>query len=725
MSVPGWQTLPGEFPWPPPNGQVMSPMFTGAIDIRWDDPALLNTGPSTNTTAASAAITITGTPNTLTAATGTITITSAPVPPGTTITVDTVELTALAGSRAPGSDDFDGSLGTPALVAASLVEAINEGSLFGFGVVEASVVGNVVTVTALTEGAAGNDILLDTSGADILLSGDTLTGGSDADTIIIGITTLTAVMGARSVGGLDFSVGPTSMDTANSIAEAINDTNNQVAYVTAISNGNEVAIVASTAGSEGNAILLDTTSDAITLSGPSLAGGQGNPFACQGKSNSQWTIVGVNIYRSDNGERGPYIRLNRFPIGSLFYRDHTDNMLVQDEVVQWDGAWTSKGDATNNYRWSFRTYFCPIVKATETPLRGMNARLVATPANSPSDVTLKIDGQVVPVDDVFGPNGEITLLNQPSWDLARERSIPPVLPRADGTSEVTITYWYNRNQVQTDLDRTTQVFYRLTTVAIDTSSPSGYIETPLGYSPPLSVSHVESYDYIWREAVRRNAWILQQGGERVKLFKKKSSGIPCPCRMDERTFEWNQQPSNRCATCMGTGFVGAYDGPIDIIVAPDDADRRVSQTPNGRRLEHTYEVWTGPSPAITQRDFIVKQTGERYSIGAVRRPSSRGLPLQQHFNIAYLDEQDIRYRIPVSGITELPWPQTRPTDQNTPCDPNPPHPVGFDYQATTMETEKQNIPDEREQRGRTPVWENIQYLWPFFIVIDSLNLPLV
>ena len=72
--------------------------------------------------------------------------------------------------------------------------------------------------------------------------------------------------------------------------------------------------------------------------------------------------------------------------------------------------------------------------------------------------------------------------------------------------------------------------------------------------------------------------------------------------------------------CYGTGFVGGYEGPIDIIIAPDDADRRVTQTPNGRRLEHQYEVWIGPTPMLSQRDFIVKQesefvAGDRWTLG--------------------------------------------------------------------------------------------------------------
>lgn len=709
MSTTGWETLPGDFPWPPPNVQVVSPFLVGVLDVRWDDPSTLNTGPTTTVASAGATVTVDGTPLVLTASTGTITVTSAPIPAGTTITVDSIALTAVSGPRTPGDDDFDGSLGTPALIAADLADAINDGTLFGFGIVSATVVDNVITLEAIVEGDAGNSIVLSTVSNDILLSGATMTGGSDADTISIGLVTLSAVVGARTSGAQDFSVGPTSYDTAESISAAINDEANHVSFVTSTADGDEVAITAAIPGSDGNAISLSTTSTVLTLSGNTLAGGSGSATSCQGQSNARWSIAGVNVYRSDNGERGPYIRVNKFPIGSFFYRDFTDNTLIPDEIVHWDGSWVSRGEAVNSYRWTFRTYFYPIVKPNVDPPMGNSARLMAIPANAPSDVLVKIDGVTVPVDNVFGPNGEITLINTPAWDLARERTIPAVLPNADGTSVVTVTYRYNQNTVQTNLDRTTQIFYRLTTVAVDTSSPSGYVETPLSYSPPVSVAQVESNDYIWREGVRRNAWILQQGGERVKLFKRKVSGVVCPCRIDERTPEYLQQPMNRCATCFGVGFVGGYDGPTDIILAPDDADRRVTQTPNGQRLEHTYEVWTGPSPSITQRDFIVKQTNERYSVGPVRRPSSRGLALQQHFNIGYLDEQDIRYSVPINGTTELPWPQTRTTDPGTPCDPAPPYPVGFDNQATPMETDKENIPAERQKRGRTPVWASTQY----------------
>jgi len=842
--------------------------------------------------------------------------------------------------------------------------------------------------------------------------------------------------------------------------------------------------------------------------------------------NAGFVVVGVNVYRSDVSDRGPYFRLNDFPIGGTYWRDRTDNVLVQ-ETIDWNTAWLSKGDGVNTRRWVFRTQH-PIVKARPQGPYGQ-----PTVANSPVDVEVYINGILVQVSEVFGSGGEVTLINLPTFDQATEKSEPALLPTA--TASVIINYYANRNHVRSGLDAT--IHYRLATVVIDATTPSGYRETDLAYCEPLSSASVERLDYIWREAVRRNQWILQQGGERVKNFIRKLAGVPCTCGMDARIKEFGGQPSNRCLTCFvpgtlvrtesgyqpiesvrvgervltqdgtfrevtktfasdfrgdlvsilpsvatrpilatsehpflvlkgahqkqirrpcgpkcntyisdgdglytagsvrllpsgrwgarvqvnggrgqgrkalgtydseataqqaiqtylkgeaesghvlqwdgaeglssgnwlvaqwdqqiqnltevrippeflkaahpgmprlgpdrfevdedflwmvglyladgskgsrdlrfslhreektiqdrlmdlfqrwgyhpvigtrpgngvdvrvssttlaewfphwlgsrcfnkripedlmhlppekawallrgvwdgdgsktdneitqtsevlalqiaellhrvgeqplirrqqaesltpkgnkrrlafcvswaepaskhvnrkgrwvfgdvlltqirktyrvpyigkvhnlkvegnhtyvvqgvithncyGTGYVGGFEGPYDITIAPDDAERRISQSPFGRRKEHTYEVWTGPSPLVTQRDFIVKQTNERYSIGPVRRPSNRGNILQQHFTIAYFDEQDIRYQVPIEGVDSLVIPQTRygfrhapsiPVDGGTPG--YAPYPLGPENQMP-MQTEKAGWPDEVQQRGRTPVWEN-------------------
>jgi hypothetical protein len=430
--------------------------------------------------------------------------------------------------------------------------------------------------------------------------------------------------------------------------------------------------------------------------------------------NSVYTVVGVNIWRSDVSDRGPFFRINEFPIGGTFYRDQTSvGSFSTTDVINWETDWLARGECSaNTRRFRFRTQH-PILKPQQFAPFDQ-----PTYANSPFDVTVKIDGVEVIPSEVFGRTGEITLINQSTYNPGTDLNDEAILP--DENSVVEVTYKAATNHIRSGLDA--KIWYRLTTVVLDDEAIGGMKETPLDHVQPHSVIEVERLDYIWRRAIRMNHWILQQGGERVKVFIRRQSGIPCPCDLDERSLEFSKQPSIRCEVCYGTGFCGGYEGPFDVLMAPDDAERRISQRATGRRLEHAYEVWMGPSPVVTQRDFVVKQTNERYSIGAVRRPSNRGNLLQQHFTIAYLDQGDVRYKVPIDGVIDYTYPETRyayvhapslPVDGSA---PNTVHPWTGDppfeqgpRNVTPMITEKDNTPDEKEQRGRTAVWENINY----------------
>ena len=410
-------------------------------------------------------------------------------------------------------------------------------------------------------------------------------------------------------------------------------------------------------------------------------------------ANSVWEVVGVNVYRSDASDRGPYRRINEFPIGGGFYRDQTLNVLVSRETVK-AASWVGQGDLANSRRWSFKADH-PIVKKMGQSVY----------ANATTDVRVEVDGEVAEVHEVFGASGEVILVNQPHLDEATQKYVQPNLPTKD--SVVTVTYYRNKNLTPgVELGR--MAFYRITTVA--KTDDDGLVETELEDCPRVTPTSVEELDYIWKEGIRRNQWILQQGGERVKLFIRKQAGVKCGCGMDPKTLEFGKQPNTRCTQCFGVGFVGGYEGPYEIIVAPDDGERRIAQTPTGRRMEHSYEVWTGPSPMVTMRDFIVKQTNERYSIGPVRRPTNRGNILQQHFNIGALDQADARFSIPIDGVYGLMYPETRYSHSAVaPAagqhSHDPPHPVGPDV-THPMVTEKSGHANENETRGRTPVWDN-------------------
>jgi hypothetical protein len=399
--------------------------------------------------------------------------------------------------------------------------------------------------------------------------------------------------------------------------------------------------------------------------------------------NGRFTILGVHIYRSFDSEFGPYERITEAPVGATFWRDLTDIELVEEDVSE---QFILRGDhvaaGQEQPRYVFRTQHSPIVKEASSNIS----------ADQPWDVRVFVDGVEATVLRVQGFSGEVELDPRQLPEAGTQSLTAAVLPGP--SSRVVCVYRRMRSYLRTDLAQ--RVFYRVVTVGVsnDPKCPESEripAETPLENAAATNSYEIEKLDYIWREAIRRNRWILEQGGERVQAFLRKNAGIPCPCIPDEL----HGQPVNDCLKCYGTGFLGGYEGPYPILIAPDDAEKRITQGDRGRYFNHEYEVWTGPVPLLSQRDFVMKINGERYSIGPVRMPSNRGNLLQQHFNIGAIDSVDIRYRVPIDNpnrFSALSY-----------------NPAGPEQAAEAQPTEKPNIPDERELRGRTPVWENIEY----------------
>lgn len=399
--------------------------------------------------------------------------------------------------------------------------------------------------------------------------------------------------------------------------------------------------------------------------------------------NSRFILLGVNLYRSFDSEYGPFQRVTEYPLGTTFWRDQTDVEVVVDEDVT-DRFELFGGPSTelDRRRYVFRV-LSPIVASASQGLA----------TNDPYDVVVRVNDQPARVLRVNGNLGEVEIDPYLYPNVTTQKLDPTVVPRPG--DKVTCTYRRMRQLIRTDLG--TRVFYRVTSVGIPfCNTPSQCmsmqpVETPLESATAVSSQEIEKLDYIWREAVRRNRWILEQGGERVKFFIRRSVGLPCSCLPELR----HSQPQSDCGLCYGTGVLGGYEGPYEGIVAPDDAERRRAQKESGRTIEHAYEVWSGPSPLLSQQDFLVKINGDRYSIGPVRFPTNRGMVLQQHFNIGHLDEKDIRYRVPLSDPVKYAAVQFAPS----PPEEGGPTPV----------TDKTNIPDERELRGHTVTWENITY----------------
>lgn len=401
-------------------------------------------------------------------------------------------------------------------------------------------------------------------------------------------------------------------------------------------------------------------------------------WTCPGQiaANTKFDILGVNIYRSFDSEYGPWFRINTAPVGSTFWRDKTQVVLALQENVS--SSFVKYGPETDpEGKYIFNTKFKPIIIYPSIGVAN------CTDLN----VQVTVNGIHSPVERIWASDGAVELRNYPYYDVASQKPVGPVLPQSS-TDIVLATYKYITNEVKTNLAG--RVFYRITTVAYDANSQQ-LIETPLERAAKTNNREIEKLDYIWAEAIRRQHWILYQGGERVKVFIRKTVGPVCGCYI-----ETHGQPKADCPVCYGTKIIGGYDGPYDMIIAPDDAEKNIKQSSRGRSFTQSYETWTTPSPLLSQRDFIVKLNGDRYGLGPVRVPTNRGMQLQQFFSVSHLDEPDIRYSVPIPDPYFMEFPQTRYIKPS-------------EGDATPMMTEKQNIPDERELRGNTVTWENIEY----------------
>lgn len=386
-------------------------------------------------------------------------------------------------------------------------------------------------------------------------------------------------------------------------------------------------------------------------------------------SNTQFNIIGTNVYRSFDSEFGPYRRLNASPIQVNYWRDFTRQHVVLREDVT--NSFICRADTDPAKRWVFQTSKKPIVIQPSLGTECADLNVLVT-----------VDGVAAKVKGIVSVTGEVEIYNRKNFNTVNQQSIAPVVPSNNSIVLASYRYWEQGPRI-TLYQR---IFYRVTTLAVDSSGV--IIETPMKMAAITNTNEIEKLDWIWREAVRRNKFILDQGGERVKAFIRKYVGPQCGCYSIA-----NKQPASDCLVCYGTSIIGGYDGPYDITIAPDDSERNIAQSNRGRSLTHAYETWTGPQPLLSQRDFIVKLNGDRYGIGPVRMPSNRGMQLQQHFQISHLDERDIRYKVPVLDVSTLIVPETR-------------YSITGEGRATPMTTERHAIPDEREIRGRTVVYEN-------------------
>ena len=103
MPVITCESLIGNWPHPPANAMAMSAFHSSDADLRWDDPADLNTSPDIIETeppvTASVTLVLNGPVTEAAPSEGNFLITGAPVPAGSAIGIDGVAVISVAGRR--------------------------------------------------------------------------------------------------------------------------------------------------------------------------------------------------------------------------------------------------------------------------------------------------------------------------------------------------------------------------------------------------------------------------------------------------------------------------------------------------------------------------------------------------------------------------------------------------------------------------------------------------
>jgi len=277
------------------------------------------------------------------------------------------------------------------------------------------------------------------------------------------------------------------------------------------------------------------------------------------------------------------------------------------------------------------------------------------PTDDPQFIRVLVDGRDARVMVLNGVQGRVAVASFPVYDDVLKGWVDRPVPKFG--SRVTVEYRTNTNVADTSLDR--KLFYRVT--AVCEGADGSRAETELSKTPAARLGG-EGMTYYWEEAVRRNKWILEQGGHRAQLYIAKKLGEKCP--QCQETAHTHNQPRADCTVCFGTGFVGGYEGPYDVIISPPFGAARVEHGERGYRFVKQPEVWMTSTPLVSQRDFLFLRDGKCYGIGEITQVEVRNhTVLQQHFTISALDSGDRRYtfaqrealadRLPTDGSKSL------------------------------------------------------------------------
>jgi hypothetical protein len=154
-----------------------------------------------------------------------------------------------------------------------------------------------------------------------------------------------------------------------------------------------------------------------------------------------------------------------------------------------------------------------------------------------------------------------------------------------------------------------------------------------------------SKERYFLEIRNRYKWLLEMGGERVLLYKRKYTGTRCP--QFDQVRKTNQQ-HGQDTICFGTGWVGGYFSPIEIfasVLSPSPQTANIQEM--GRRRVYIPTGWTIWEPLLQNGDLIIRQNGQRLWVTEVSQTRWKFFVLRQNFVTAEVERNHPVYQLPL------------------------------------------------------------------------------
>lgn len=208
-----------------------------------------------------------------------------------------------------------------------------------------------------------------------------------------------------------------------------------------------------------------------------------------------------------------------------------------------------------------------------------------------------------------------------------------------------IFYKQNQNPLTTNIyqDRSigknpnTTYWYKVSTSYLDKSGQ--IVEGPL--SGPFSY-RVTTMNKWFNKVNERNLWILKNTGMLFDFYTRKYEGVECPkCYDDAR----GRAGMNSCTVCFGTGFEGGYEPMMQLYIRLKPAEESLDISTEEFTYNSIPGAWTISTTQIKNRDLLIDQEGQMYSVVSSYVNQAAGYLFHQDLKLRQLEPNDKLYQL--------------------------------------------------------------------------------